>query len=106
MGQETVEKPHVAQQVHSAATTEDVVEAYLVPARLTDALVARPGAGIVMSSRSTSNDGAVSGNWRPSGSISSMMIITNELPLARTTSAAEVNGTAARFQTSSRAKIK
>jgi hypothetical protein len=104
MGQDNVEIPHVHQQVHSAATTEDVVEAYLVPARLTDALVARTGAGIVMGSRSISNDGTVSGSRRPSGSISSMVIATNELPLARMISAAEVNGAAARLRASSRAK--
>ncbi len=104
MGQELLEKPIEIQQVNSAEATEDIVEAYPVPAGLTDALIARTDADVVMGNRSTSDDGAVNGNKRPSGSISSMMIATNELPLARTTSAAEVIGAAARFPTSSRAK--
>ncbi len=97
-------KPRKIQLVDSAEATEDVVEAYPVLARLTDALVTRPGAGIVMGNLNNSNDWASSGSGRPSDSISSMVMPTDKSPLARRNSAAEVEKAAARFPTSSRAR--
>ncbi len=103
-GQEVVIKPYVVQLVDSVEATEDVVEAYPVLARLTAAQLTRPGAGIVMSNRSNSDDWASSGNGRRSDSISSMVIPADTFPLARKASAAEVKGAAARFSNSSRAR--
>ncbi len=103
-GQASVTRPRGNQLVDSAEATEDDVEAYPVLAGLTVALNTRPGAGIVMVNRNTSDDWANSGNGRPSDSISSMMMPTSQIPLARRTSAAEVERAAAGCPTSSCAR--